>query len=107
MLTQHARRLIRFINRRNESPHNSNLQFQIDMEACNISKDDIGEAIGFDHPDFGRCFRWSVLNGKGTLFEIGGKLVFLALDPKNLDDKAASELFYYDKGWPKCRQSNA
>lgn len=60
--------LLKFIKTRNASDHQSNLQFQFDLEACGLKIADLGDG---DWQQPGR-FAWETPHG--TLIEERGKL---------------------------------
>lgn len=51
-----------FVEIRNRSSHNTNLQFQLDLETAGLSRADIGDP--HPGPD-GRGFRWHVIDDGG------------------------------------------
>ena len=65
--------ILKFIRLRNSSEFDSNLQFQLDMDAAELKLKDIGKAVkftDFDKQEVGWCWETPF----GTLKEAGGKM---------------------------------
>lgn len=77
--------LRRFVKTRNKSGHASNLQFQIDANACGFSVDDLGTPVKFTADGFtGYLWRFDVADGRAWLIEFGGVL-YLKNEPDSVD----------------------
>lgn len=59
--------LRKFIRTRNNSRHNSNMQFSIDLRACGISAIDLGDAERIEGG-----YQWRTAHGK--LKEVNGRM---------------------------------
>jgi hypothetical protein len=66
-------KIIAFVKRRNESPFNTNLQFNFDLSACGLTLDDLGKATRGDG-DWEGAWIWDTPLGR--LVEYAGKLQF-------------------------------
>lgn len=71
-MTLTRNKLERFVEVRNASEFNTNIQFQLDASSCGFKIADLGDVTKLDDDRYGHVYVWQTPFGE--LVEAGGKL---------------------------------